>query len=549
MKRCLVIKGLMLCSCLMIFGCSSRIQKSGISSETESVEKSAQSEVLSEHVNTTPSNDVTGVEMKKRPSVLAGRWYPENPEELRSGIEKYLREAPGNVAEEPVRAIVVPHAGHVWSGDIAAAGFKSLDMTRIQRIFILCPNHRVPVHGIVAADADIFETPLGELSVDRDVIGRWVQDNAIRYDDGAHRLEHAIEIQLPFIQVVFKDHLPKIVPLIVGELSSREAEQFGLKLRSELKEDDLIVISSDFVHYGDNYGFTPFKPPIQPKIREYDAQTVEAISKLDGQHFDAFARKNPHAACGINSLRVLSYALEQDRDLLKFEERAHDTSGRKSGDDENSVSYEALIFSGKLSDKIMGKDNTMSTESAKNPLSESAQKTAHEIVRQALISAVSSQHETSFDLLKLSGEMEAIFKQEFGVFVTLNDANGNLRGCIGNIFPVATLGEALWGRAQDAALNDPRFDPVSEDELPLLHTEISVLTQPEPVSGYDKIIIGRHGVVLRKSGRSAVFLPQVAPEQGWTLEEMLMHLSMKAGLSPFAWREGASFMVFEAQVF
>ena len=546
MKRFLV---LIISGALMISGCSSQIKKSDASSDVDNKISSTQSGVMDAQVNQPSSENLTGVEMKRRASVLAGRWYPGNREELRLSIEKYLREAPGEMSVEPVRAIVVPHAGHVWSGDIAAAGFKSLDIARIQRIFVLCPNHRVPVYGVVAADADIFETPLGDLSVDRDVIGRWIQSNTIRYDDGAHRLEHAIEIQLPFIQVVFKDHLPKIVPLIVGELSSREAELFGRKLRSELKENDLVVISSDFVHYGDNYGFTPFEAPIQPKIREYDAQTVEAISKLDGKAFDEFARKNPHAACGINSLRVLSYALGGDRDSLKFEERAHDTSGRKSGDDENSVSYEALVFSGKLSDKIIEKDNVMHEESAKNPLSEADQKIAHEIVRQSLTSAVSAQHETPFDTLKLSGELTDIFKKEYGVFVTLNDANGNLRGCIGNIFPVATLGEALWGRAQDAALNDPRFEPVSKDELPSLHTEISVLTQPEPVSGYDKIVVGRHGVVLRKSGRSAVFLPQVAPEQGWNLEEMLVHLSLKAGLSPFAWREGASFMVFEAQVF
>ena len=139
-------------------------------------------------------------------------------------------------------------------------------------------------------------------------------------------------------------------------------------------------------------------------------------------------------------------------------------------------------------------------------------------------------------------------KQVFGAFVTLHE-NGDLRGCIGEIFPRRPLCEAVMDQALNSAFEDPRFSPVVAAEVPKLHVEISALTPPVPVNSWQDIIIGKHGMVLSKNGRSAVFLPQVAPEQGWDLPTTLTHLSMKAGLPPDAWKEGASYVVFEAIVF
>ena len=135
-----------------------------------------------------------------------------------------------------------------------------------------------------------------------------------------------------------------------------------------------------------------------------------------------------------------------------------------------------------------------------------------------------------------------------GVFVTLKKRE-NLRGCIGHMIPDRPLAEQVGAMALQSAFEDPRFSPVTAKELPDLEVEISVLTPMKPVSGPNEIVVGRDGVLLRKGGRSAVFLPQVAPEQGWGRDEMLSHLSQKAGLSPNAWREGASFQTFQAIVF
>jgi AmmeMemoRadiSam system protein A len=135
-----------------------------------------------------------------------------------------------------------------------------------------------------------------------------------------------------------------------------------------------------------------------------------------------------------------------------------------------------------------------------------------------------------------------------GAFVTLNE-NGDLRGCIGDIFPSRPLYKAVMGNAINAALRDPRFNPVQADEVPKLKIEISVLTPPHPIDSYKDIVIGKDGVVLSKDGRKAVFLPQVAPEQGWDVDTTLDHLAVKAGLPADAWREGAQFEVFQADVF
>ena len=139
---------------------------------------------------------------------------------------------------------------------------------------------------------------------------------------------------------------------------------------------------------------------------------------------------------------------------------------------------------------------------------------------------------------------------KMGAFVTLNDrASGALRGCIGEILPVRPLVEAVAARAVDAAIHDPRFSPVAERELSGLRVEVSALTPPRRVASWRDIVLGRDGMTLEKDGRFAVFLPQVAPEQGWDLPTTLSYLSQKAGLPADAWREGAVFETFQAEVF
>ncbi len=139
-------------------------------------------------------------------------------------------------------------------------------------------------------------------------------------------------------------------------------------------------------------------------------------------------------------------------------------------------------------------------------------------------------------------------KKKMGAFVTLHK-DGNLRGCIGEIIPVRSLYEAVLNRAVSSAFSDYRFNPLQKNELNKIDIEISALTPPKEIASWKNIKIGKHGVILRKNGRSAVFLPQVAPEHGWNLQTTLTHLSKKAGLRPDDWKKDATFFVFEADVF
>lgn len=189
--------------------------------------------------------------------------------------------------------------------------------------------------------------------------------------------------------------------------------------------------------------------------------------------------------------------------------------------------------------------------SRQNPLTAGEEQQALRLARLALAAGVNAGQSTDFEAQFLQDsqlELSEVFSKEFGVFVTLKE-DGELRGCIGNILPYANLTRSIWGRAQDAALEDSRFAEVQPSELPRLVVEISVLTRPQKIGSSSEIVLGQHGIILKKQGRTAVFLPQVAPEQGWNLEQTLGALCQKAGLSAHAWKSDAQLEVFEAQVF
>jgi AmmeMemoRadiSam system protein A len=221
--------------------------------------------------------------------------------------------------------------------------------------------------------------------------------------------------------------------------------------------------------------------------------------------------------------------------LLKY-----DTSGRIVGDFRNSVSYMSVAFTGAWTAAPPAETDTSSplTEDDRRALLRAARDTLNYYFAHA-------QAPTPEDIsLELTPAMRSIR----GAFVTLAK-EGQLRGCIGEIYPVRPLYQSVMQNALRAALADPRFRPVTEDELPALHLEISALTPPHEVPSAEAIVLGRHGIVLSKGEHSAVYLPQVAPSQDWTLEETLSHLSRKARLPPDGWKEGAQFRVFEADVF
>jgi AmmeMemoRadiSam system protein A len=205
------------------------------------------------------------------------------------------------------------------------------------------------------------------------------------------------------------------------------------------------------------------------------------------------------------------------------------------------VSYLSVAFSGawgEHSEVEPEADNAELTEQDKEQLLTLARKTMLYVLKNRRVPEVS----------ELGVTPSAAMKSPRAAFVTLKK-NHMLRGCIGDIFPQKPLYRSVIHNAINACFNDRRFPRVSKDECRDITIEISALTAPEPVASADEIRIGTDGVVLKKDGRSAVFLPQVAPEQGWDLDQTLTQLSLKAQLSADAWKNGASFLVFQADVF
>jgi AmmeMemoRadiSam system protein A len=302
--------------------------------------------------------------------------------------------------------------------------------------------------------------------------------------------------------------------------------------------DTLIVASSDFTHYGPQYQYVPFKENIPEGLKKLDMGAFEYIAKLDARGFLGYTDSTGATICGRVPIAVLLETLGRD---AKAEIVRYTTSGEIMGDYSNSVSYLAAAFRGKWTSSAPptapASQSTLSPEDKKQLLS---------LVRQTLRYALD--HQRAPEPADLSFTASESMQPPRAAFVTLKK-NGQLRGCVGDIFPQRPLYKSVITNAIYAGFGDRRFPQLQKDEYDQIKVEISALTAPTPVASWHEIRIGVDGMVLNKDGHSAVFLPQVAPEQGWDLETTLQYLSEKAGLPRDAWKEGASFLVFQADVF
>jgi MEMO1 family protein len=472
-----------------------------------------------------------------RPPAVAGKFYPESAAVLKLAIEQFMKDAQPAQVKEPL-AIVVPHAGYVFSGQICADGYGQVRSRTYDVVVILGTNHTAPgLRKIALYPGDGFRTPLGTAPVDREAVAALIAaDPDCVADKGPHTREHSVEVQVPFIQVLFPQ--AKIIPAIVGEADPALANRFAAALAKVLAgRRALVVASSDLSHY-----------PSAENAEVVDRRTLEAIASLDLASLPAAiraqeARRIPNlstCACGEAPImaamaasramgatvgRVVSYANSGDIPL---------------GERDRVVGYGAVVFAA-------GREKTAAAAPAAAAASDRELNPADKKALLALARETISRFLTA-QMVPLPRGMSPAAMEPRGVFVTLRK-QGNLRGCIGRMIPDRPLASLVGAMALQAAFEDPRFPPVTREELSTLEIEISVLTPMKPVSGSDEIVVGRDGVILQKAGRSAVFLPQVAPEQGWGRDEMLDNLSQKAGLSANAWREGARFSTFQALVF
>ncbi len=496
-------------------------------------------------------------------TTLAGTWYPESPEELRTTIERYLAEVvlPESLPAGALAGLVVPHAGYRYSGTIAACGYRLLTEARPRRVVLIGPSHRSGFRGVALSDCGVFETPLGRVQVDLEASHRLLECPLVRVDPEAHRFEHSVDIQLPFLQVALPGESFRILPLLVGTLLEDDYAVLGTVLTGLLDEAAVLVVSSDFTHYGPRYGYVPFPAggSVSEQLRRLDEGAWSHALELDRKAFDSYCRKTGATVCGARAIGLLLETLSgRSRGCLL----CYGTSADVTGEFDNVVGYAALAFfrtgttPARAREPIGKEPGSMKKEpsaiSAEKPedetfLTSSEKQTLLRLARDTLESYV--REGRTPDPLGGDYEITDNLRTPRGAFVTLKK-HGALRGCIGYILPREPLYVAVQENAVNAACRDSRFPRVRPEELDGIEIEISALSTPRPVASYRDIRIGVHGILLRKGGAQAVFLPQVAPEQGWGLAETLTKLSLKAGLSRDAWKDpDTHFSVFTAEVF
>lgn len=463
-------------------------------------------------------------------SRLAGSWYSADKTELEDEISTYIKDAGEQKVSGNILGLILPHAGYRYSGRIAAYGIKQIMNKSYKRVIILGPTHRVPMrNSISVSDFSHYSTPLGRVPLDTEAIAKLRKYDFVKNIEFSHTSEHSVQIMLPFLQYALKDF--SIIPVVVGQLDSDSTKKIADALLEITDDKTLVIASSDFTHYGARFNYTPFKDNIPENIKKLDMGAWNLIEKLNLINFTKYMDQTAATICGKNTIGILMLMLPHNSkpQLLKY-----GTSGEMTGEYSNSVSYLAAAFTGKwekLKEAVISDDD-------KKKLLALARKTLTYYLRNNTPPAIE----------ELDIELTPGMQKIMGAFVTLHK-NGRLRGCIGEIKPRRALYQAVMDHAINSAVRDWRFRPVTPSELKEIDFEISALTPPEKVASWKDIEIGKHGMTLSKDGRSAVFLPQVAPEQNWDIAETLTQLSQKAGLPADAWKQGAQFTVFEAVVF
>jgi AmmeMemoRadiSam system protein B/AmmeMemoRadiSam system protein A len=456
-----------------------------------------------------------------RPPAVAGSWYPGDPDELAQMVDGMLA-AVQPVDGAPI-SLVVPHAGYAYSGPVAAVGFRQLENGEYDVAVIIASDHQLPLSDPISVWAEGgFETPLGVVPVDVDLAQELLEaDPRITFDPAAHEGEHVIEIELPFLQRVCP-HC-RIVPVLMSTEDEATVQSLADALLETLPDRRAVVIaSSDLSHY-----------PPQEQALVVDGATLAAIETGDPEPVReaiaaSMAAGIPNlatCACGLGPILVAMRVAEglgaDASGVLRYA-----TSASTSGDPTQVVGYGAVMLW-----RYEPPDPTPEQQEELLAL-------AHETLERYLVDETVPEYATSDPLLT----------RPAGVFVTL-EKSGELRGCIGHFRADLPLYQAVQQMAVAAATEDPRFPPITQEELPDVTVEISILSPFRRVADVSEIQVGTHGLMVLAAGRSGLLLPQVPVDEGWDREAFLEGLCHKAGLPGSCWQEGASLYAFTAVVF
>jgi AmmeMemoRadiSam system protein B/AmmeMemoRadiSam system protein A len=468
---------------------------------------------------------------KIRESVIAGSWYPGHPETLKKQIGEYLDEAPPTPLGGELVGLIVPHAGYMYSGGIAAHAYKLLLQQSFDRVLILAPSHRAHFQGASVYRLGGYRTPLGIVPLDQDLIeSLFRQSSLFHYVPGAESQEHSLEIQLPFLQVVLREF--RLTPILMGDQSFESSQKLAEAIARGCKGNRVLLIAStDLSH------FHPYK-----EAKHLDQVVLDRVAVFDPAGLSKDLEKGLCEACGGGPMVALMLAARK-LGANKAKVLQYANSGDVTGDTHGVVGYMAAAVVDNPGKREEDASSNRQTAGIDLGLSSEEKQTLREIALQAIRSKC------------LKAPMPEIpvsspkLKEPRGAFVSLH-TEGDLRGCIGMIEGFGPLHQTVKDMAIQAAFSDPRFCPIEPHEFDKLDLEISVLTPLERIKDSSQIEIGKHGLLIRKKFHSGLLLPQVATEHGWDRYQFLEWTCRKASLPPHAWKDrDAEIYVFSADIF
>lgn len=461
---------------------------------------------------------------KVRKPAVAGSFYPSSAKEIKSMISDWLHPADDTKAPQ---ALIVPHAGYVFSGEVAASAFSRIPRGHsYKRVFLLGPSHRVGFAGVSVDTLYSFaETPLGRVPVDTSLGMGLIRkgEGTFTFRNDAHDREHCLEVQLPFLQMAF-DEVPPIVPIVIGTQRLSALQDIAGVLEPYFNEENLFVISSDFSHY-----------PSYEDAKASDLYLADAITTGGLEEFlKALSdiRKMNYlgedtAACGACAIAVLLSMMDaQGRGHFDADHIMYRNSGDTPyGEKDRVVGYNSIAVTRKekTATEVPAEHLFNFTDEEKSGILATA--------RASIYSALGLDYEgddAPVGILKEKG---------YGVFVTLH-LNGRLRGCIGRFTSNESLHATIREMAQSAAFSDPRFPSLTKKEALQVEIEVSVLSPLKKIASIDEFKLGRDGIYMIKGSHHGTFLPQVAEETGWTTEEFLGYCARdKAGIGYYGWKD------------
>jgi len=451
-----------------------------------------------------------------RKAVWAGQFYEKRAAILAQQIDQFLENAkkissPG----EEILALISPHAGYVYSGQVAAHAYRQIQGKDYDSVIIIAPSHRYGFEGCSIYSEGGYETPLGTAEIDKSLASEISKASGFKYISKAHQSEHSVEVQVPFIQKTLPQ--AKIVPIVMGYPTKKTITRLADALIKVLPgKKVMIIVSTDMSH------FFPKK-----KANDTDSKTISLIKSFKTSTLLRKLERRENIMCGGGPV-VSSLLYAQERGEAKVEIHHYADSSQLGGESQVVGYLAAALYS-----KIPNPQFSLSPEE-KTELLQLARSAINQIIREKKIIDYNTENQN--------------FLTKKGAFVTLKK-KGFLRGCIGFIEPIMPLYQTVIQTSIYAACTDQRFPPVSVEELDELEIEISVLSPLKRIRDPSLIKVGKHGLVISKGDKKGLLLPQVPLENKWSRETFLQQACLKAGLPPNTWKSEADIYIFEAIIF